>query len=977
MSAEEKTLAKDAMLALIKAAMVGTLPHLEELTMVLRRVCRFDFPKQWGALTSFLVAELRTVRQQGSESALAISVLLHNILKEQSTKRLIAARKETHQLGSVLMEPLGAVWCMKWEHMKAQQSSPESLCNDRFWKLSRHLDGSFLLLMTQGFAHLHEQTTGPQMIQLVKEYITLLLVLLRSVSDKLIQCPFFLRDLKSVLKWWALLMQNHPLAFAKANVGEVLQMGMEILQMFSGRAVPQELRAWMDSILKSSLQLLGNAFNTVALRKGPQASHQGAMLQLVRTCHQQFAEFIQRHPSGELCELYCSAALKLPLDEIREWLADPEDQLQGPGYATELHSTGEYCIRSLGQEPLGAPLIDHIAARMRQELSSLTGSDSLEVIWKKDALLSLLGLCQELLKPHLQFQQLWSFFEPIASLVPQLAQPSPLVLLPVRMCFVLRAWAGDIPLGMVPSVLQLLLSFLSEGSPQALRLAALSPLRGMFDRFQDHEGWAEVQGRFVDACLALLGSLKAPEVQWRCLNLVHLFLCEEASNGRYEATERSLNQLYTLWRQPEQGELLICHALLDVLRALVLMSCRSKKPPLPLSPPLLLCCLQIISDVYTHHQSSSPRHSSGVSSSAALIEDAEVAAGSLGDQGSAVATLFDSGSLLFLAVMRTVDTQQAQAVMALFPKLLEHTAQQQPDAWSETTLDLLVEFCALHRAIGAPLDQHYAALLRLTRLSLTALEGPAAGTGPLSGPGQARRERSCELALEVLQLVLAQPSTPQAMSSVQELALPLLQKWVTSYNPSAASAFPLPVQALLQVFGTWHTQHPQDFTQSLKAAAAQSGGATHASALLVACCRLVRPLTVKTSILLAALSTAEGQMSEAFWKTFLQGCDDVVMLSQRTGSTAGLSRALQAVKGTLQTKLPVATRSQGQLRRCLLPRELWPQGPDEAPADEVIGQWFFARATAVLPHLLAPPQLQLVLSAAPERVKAAFRASGA
>lgn len=33
-----------------------------------------------------------------------------------------------------------------------------------------------------------------------------------------IQGPFFLKNLKSVFKWWALLFHAHPLAFAAANV---------------------------------------------------------------------------------------------------------------------------------------------------------------------------------------------------------------------------------------------------------------------------------------------------------------------------------------------------------------------------------------------------------------------------------------------------------------------------------------------------------------------------------------------------------------------------------------------------------------------------------------------------------------------------------------------------------------------------------------------------------------------------------------
>merc|ERR1719265_654305 len=90
-----------------------------------------------------------------------------------------------------------------------------------------------------------------------------------------------------------------------------------------------------------------------------------------------------------------------------------------------------------------------------------------------------------------------------------------------------------------------------------------------------------------------------PECQWRCLHLIQLLLTEEAESGRYEVQARSLEQLVALWRQPDKGEQLICHAVLDVLRALVLMSCPTKQPSFPLPPGLFGCCLLVVSDCFT------------------------------------------------------------------------------------------------------------------------------------------------------------------------------------------------------------------------------------------------------------------------------------------------------------------------------------------------------------------------------------------
>eukprot|EP00435_Cladocopium_sp_Y103_P060162 s91_g21.t3 len=184
----EKSAVKEQLLRLVKAATEGGLPHLVELTLVLRRVCRFDFPMQWEALTRFLVEELQAQRQRGfSESALAVVLVLHQVLKEQSTKRLMSSRREFHHVGKELIEAVGGVWALKMEHLKQLQHQG-SLVNDRFWRLSRHLDGSFLLLLVHGVPHVHEHPTGPQMIQMVKDQVETLLVLLQTHSQQLIQC---------------------------------------------------------------------------------------------------------------------------------------------------------------------------------------------------------------------------------------------------------------------------------------------------------------------------------------------------------------------------------------------------------------------------------------------------------------------------------------------------------------------------------------------------------------------------------------------------------------------------------------------------------------------------------------------------------------------------------------------------------------------------------------------------------------------
>jgi len=618
--------------------------------------------------------------------------------------------------------------------------------------------------------------------------------------------------------------------------------------------------------------------------------------------------------------------------------------------------------------------VKHLAQRMQEELARPpTAADSYELVARRDAFLSLLSLCQPQLKPHLAFDQLLAFSVPVAALAAHASTQAPCVLLPVRLCLVVRSWCADIPTHALAPLLQLMQTFLQQGCPKAVRLATLGPLRELLGRFSDHEAWAQAQGPLIDGCLVLLNDLKAPEVQWRCLNLVHLFLCEEAESGRHEVTEHSLQRLLALWRQPDAGEQLICLALLDVLRALVLMSCRSRQPRLPLSPALLACCLGVVSDCYSQHrpsEASGPRSAHGANS-AALLADASIAAGSLGDQGSSSATVFDSGVVLFLAVLRAVDASQAAPLVGFFPQLLVHYSQQSSGALHDGALDLLLEYCALYveLAPGAePLQPHYASLLRLCHGSLQRTE----------------KDRNCEVSFGLLQVLLAHAASPEALASVRELLAPLLVIFASSYNPRGPpSTFRYPLHPLLQVFCTWHARHPQDFLHHFSSVA---GGALGSGALLVAGCRVTRPIVARASLLAAALALVEAAAAGggtgdvgAVWRELLSATSELLVTAQRQGPPALLMQTLQALKSSLATKLPMPTRSSAELQACQLPRTLRSALRDDGTADEAaVVRWYVGLLVESLRRLgsRSATDLQALVSGASEQVRSALQAAG-
>eukprot|EP00928_Gymnodinium_smaydae_P006421 TRINITY_DN1226_c0_g2_i1.p1 TRINITY_DN1226_c0_g2~~TRINITY_DN1226_c0_g2_i1.p1 ORF type:complete len:1093 (-),score=224.89 TRINITY_DN1226_c0_g2_i1:1290-4568(-) len=971
LGAEEKALVRDLVLKLVKMAVAGELPHLVELCMVLRKICRFDFPKSWEGLAHFLLQALQRVQQSGFDDAtLGLMIVLHHVLKEQASKRLLGARKSLHEVGQGLISPLGFVWSSLLEKMRSGALGSD----ERTWKLSRYLDGCFFIVLTQGFAHLHDDAKGPQLVALAREKVAFLLGQLSAQPHLLVQSTFYQKNLKSVLKWWANLLGAHPLAFSQANVREVLGLSTELLSQGPAVAASNPaLRPLVEALLRSSLQMLTHACNAQAYRAGPQPAHQGAAREAAAACHLQFKEFLDRHNVAALCGLVCKAALRQTAEDVAAWLADPEDQLHGPSSQLELSVAGEACVKALGQSPLDRPLVEHVAKRMEEEATTPpTMGEHFEAVAWRDTLLVLLSLCHPLLKPHLQFQQLLSFSAPIVALVPRLNDKTPEVLLPVRLCGVLKAWAGEIPQALVPAVVQLLQGFLQEGSPKALRLASIGPLRALLDRFSDHEAWTQVQSTLIDACLALLVTLSTPDCQWRCLNLVHLFLCEEAESGRYEATERSLGQLLRLWSSPEAGELLICHALLDVLRALVLMSCRSRSPRLPLSPPLLSSCMVVISDCFALHTGNAGSPVANQETCAALEADIGAAAGHLGDRGSAASTLFDSGNLLFLGVLRTVDLDQMGPLLGFFPRLVVQCSQQSAEALQDSALDMILEYVALHVAVESgrrELQQHYEALVRLCRKCLES-----------NGKTD---DRSKDVCLQMLQLLMAHAMQPAALELTKGVVEPLLRLWATTFTPQAASqALRYALHTLLPVFAAWQMQHKQHFKQQALAGGDSQQGFRLASLLLVGVRRL-RPVEARASILACALSLLEdcGCNDDAFWCDFLQCCDELVRAARKPAGSADLAQAMRNLKSSVSTatKLPVAARSSGELRCALLPPQLREALRADGSMDEAaVARWFFEHVAQTFRQMSATRGLNVpaLLSAAPPLVQEALRATG-
>jgi len=299
-------------------------------------------------------------------------------------------------------------------------------------------------------------------------------------------------------------------------------------------------------------------------------------------------------------------------------------------------------------------------------------------------------------------------------------------------------------------------------------------------------------------------------------------------------------------------------------------------------------------------------------------------------------------------------------LLSLFPRLAKHYSELDVSKLHDNAMAILVEYCALYAELApAQLQAHYAPLLGLCRRCLE--ETP--------------KDRNSEMCLQIIQLLLAHAGTPANLRLLHDIVAPLFQLWSTSCDPQApSSSLPYPLHSLLQVCCTWRAHHGQEFRQQVGASGA------HVAALMVACCKFVRPVVMQVGVLSTALSLAEdNDMGTAFWSELLQRCGDLIATAEKNGSSAHIARALSSSKQALSTKLPIPARSSCELQCSVLPAGLRRLAQPDGKFDEVaIVSWFFETCVQGL-RLLGTRgaiNLQPVLAAAPGQVQNALRSAG-
>ncbi|CEM08566.1 unnamed protein product [Vitrella brassicaformis CCMP3155] len=711
---------------------VTHLPHIVELSLIIRRICRFEFPSKWPQLGQLLIAKLNECdSSEISDEHCVYIALLHGVLKEQGSKRLIMSRRESFQLGPPLVECVGRVWMRQNEAL--QQAGEASLTNlpDGVWKASRYLDGLMYLVLTHCFEKLHDHAAGGQLALLMYQKLLLLIRVWKHRPAILASQQWFFKNVKSALKWMCYLVEGQCYVVAAINVGDLLRTALELVQFC--RVTQPDVP---DHLVRHILILIGNIFSCHSYRFPPAERSQlsEAGMAAAAKCKEQLQAFLQANGGpAQIGEAILDRCLVLNAHEASEYLDEPEEGIREAHGTSETRNAAERALTNIANAPFDESVVSHVVQRLRGDLlqADLSGRDE-SVLFRMDALLCWTGL----LEAKLQAMGKISFRD-LIQLVLQLLPRQPHPLIQTRLANLIKVWLSEAtpsPAPMDESTLGTTLDIIAalaqaitpQHAPQtpqqapspaatAVALASLAPLRLLLVAYplDNYEAWVQGdrQKLFVSTGLNLLRLVRSPEAQWRCLAVIQKLLSEASITGRTDLSKAHFDQFLALWRQQQQQQTphdhhpssvgdphsqadmqaMIRPAIVDVLKSLVTMACPSKDSPTLLSDELLATCLQVVSDGLLGGSRSSLMSSTVKPPPSSIPTQAALSTTNPPVDGSSA--LDESCAQLLLAVTRVVQDHQVSSLKGVFTRLVQQHLSERPFTGSllETVLDVWIE----------------------------------------------------------------------------------------------------------------------------------------------------------------------------------------------------------------------------------------------------------------------------------------------
>ena len=87
----------------------GSIPFTMDMILLVRKIARFDFPTAWPELMQALLSHAEGIASLDA-GAVTRCILIHYIMKDQCSKRLLAARKQTMVIAPQFLAKMGQVF---------------------------------------------------------------------------------------------------------------------------------------------------------------------------------------------------------------------------------------------------------------------------------------------------------------------------------------------------------------------------------------------------------------------------------------------------------------------------------------------------------------------------------------------------------------------------------------------------------------------------------------------------------------------------------------------------------------------------------------------------------------------------------------------------------------------------------------------------------------------------------------------------
>ncbi|KAG7833947.1 hypothetical protein KL943_003243 [Ogataea angusta] len=552
------------------------------------RVCRLDFPAEWGTVFEEIAAVLDT--------ATANIVKVHNmllitnqVLKALASVRIGRARAALQNKVSVVVPHLVRLYHGFFNHWTTDGNFDAASMEVGYLCLK-----NLRRAVVDGYEYPHRDSLVVEFYEVSLQHLQKLLLLHESS-----QLPLLERYIKAYVKLYANLVSDNVVAFVlMPNSYEIF---MTMLSLLESKASDiynsEENEFWEQLAIKMILVL--KRLTAFGFKKGAVMLKQRNDQQEVAAAAKAVTErFFPPQLVQSLVDLLITWYLKLRPADVVSWTLEPEEWVN-----EELQLSWEYQIRPCAEnyfQDLAVCFKPQLSEFILRKIESTLADGAVDVL-TKDAVLAVFQLSASAISESCNFDQLFrSYF------LPEALKDAPVEnkLVRRRVCLIVSEWLSiQCSKETRLEVYRLVLRFLqnTDINDKVVRLTAVQTLQHLVDDWEFRKrDFQPFLSDTVAQVLLLLRSLEFTESKIFVLKVLSLVL--ERTNPLVSEKELLdvMAMVPAMWDESNNAnEMIIKNSLMRVLRDLTAALNGNSSKAHPIVLPLIALCCDDKSDVYT------------------------------------------------------------------------------------------------------------------------------------------------------------------------------------------------------------------------------------------------------------------------------------------------------------------------------------------------------------------------------------------